>query len=162
VPPQLPLGEDAFLAALLPARLFVRTENDVASQRDRNLLAVSVFTADDDEVSVAALGELALDARHPGAAGAAVGAGRVQEDAGVAHEFAAVGALAPLVLDGQVIVLVLLVGGDVAVAVAADVQHTVLRGEDFLRVVALAVAEPGREAGEVLAVEEFDLFGGTG
>ena len=110
----------------------------------------------DDQVADAALGELALDRRHPGAARAAVGAGRVQEDAGVAHELAAVGPLAPPVFDDQVIVAVRLLGGDVAVAVAGDVEQAVRDAEDLARVVALRVLEPGGEAGQVLAVEEAD------
>ena len=78
--------------------------------------------------------------------GAAVGPGRVQQDAGVADVLAAVGLLAPLVLDDQVIVAVLLVGGDIAEAVAGDVQHAVVDAED-LRGSSLGVLEPGREAG---------------
>src|SRR5438552_1881839 len=52
--------------------------------------------------------------------------------------------------------------GVLAEALAADVQDAVSHGEDLLRVVALAVAEPGGPAGEVLAVEELDGFGGSG
>ena len=39
-----------------------------------------VLAADQDQVADAALGELALDRRHPRPAGPAVGPGRVQED----------------------------------------------------------------------------------
>ena len=153
----------ARLAALLPARPLVRAEDDVARELHRDRLARRVLAADDDQVADAALGELALDRRHPGAAGAAVGAGRVQQDAGVPHVLAAVGPLPPLVLDDQVIVAVLLLGGDVAEAVAGDVEHAVLDAEDLARVVGLRVLEPGGQAGQVLAVEEGgDLLGLSG
>ena len=54
------------------------------------------------------------------------------------------------------IVAVLFFGGDVAVAVAADVEQAVLHREDLARVVVLRVLEPGCQAGQVLAVEEGD------
>ena len=118
-PPELPVGEDPRLAPLLPARPLVGPEDRLARELHGDRLALRVLAADDDQVADAALGELALDRRHPRTAGAAVGPDRVQEDAGVAHELAAVGPLAPLVLDDQVVVAILLVGGDVAEAVAA-------------------------------------------
>jgi hypothetical protein len=93
VPPELAVREGADLAAGLPARAFVGTEDRLRLDRDGDFLACFVFAADDDEVADAALGELAFNARHPRAAGAAVGADGVQEDAGVAYELAAVGFL---------------------------------------------------------------------
>src|SRR5262249_37190698 len=133
-------------------------EDDVAGDLHGDDLALVVLAADDDEIADAALGELALDARHPRAlAGTAVGADGVQQDARVAHILAAVGALAPLVLDRKMIIAILLVRGDVAVAVARDVQHLVGDAEDLAGILTLGVAEPGGEAGQVLAVEENDL-----
>src|SRR5439155_25320229 len=49
-----------------------------------------------------------------------------------------------------------LVGGDVAVAFAGDVNHAVVDGEDFVGVFALGGFQPCREAGQVFAVEEVD------
>src|SRR5439155_21650604 len=133
------LGEDAFFAALRVAGALVGADGDVAGEADRDDLALGVLAADDDEVADAALSELALDARHPGAAGAAVRAGGVQEDARVANVLAAVGAPAPFVFHDQVIILVRLGGGDVAEAVAGDVQEAVLHGEPLARVFALGI-----------------------
>ena len=62
-------------------------------------MSLFVLAADNDQVADTSLRELAFDARHPDAADAAVGAHPVQENARVADVFAAVGSLAPLVLD---------------------------------------------------------------
>src|SRR5207248_2594413 len=123
---------------------------------DRDDFALAVLAADHDEVADAALGQLALDRRHPRPAGAAIRPGRVQEDAGVADELAAIGALAPLVFDADAVVLVVLVGGDIAVPFARDVQDALAHGEDALGIFASAPLEPGGQPGQVLAVEELD------
>ena len=84
---------------------------------------------------------------------------------GVADGLAAVGPLAPSVLDDHPIVAIGPLGGEVAEAVAGDVELAVVGdAEDAPGVVAAGILEPGREAGEVLAVEEADdlarAFGG--
>src|SRR5262249_47938869 len=93
-PPELAFREDSALASFLPARLLVRPENDVAGELNRNGLLFVVLPSDRYQVGIAPLGKLALDAGHPRAAGAAVGADAVEQNAGVAHELAAVGLLA--------------------------------------------------------------------
>src|SRR5262249_21382551 len=75
---------------------------------------------------------------------------------GIAHELAAVGPLAPLVLDDQVIITVLPVGGDVSVAIAGDVEEAAGDPEHPAGIVALGVLEPGGQAVEIAAVEEPD------
>src|SRR5262245_10519057 len=50
-PPQLPIREDARLAAFLPARPFVRTEDDVASELHRNGLLFVVLAANHDQIA---------------------------------------------------------------------------------------------------------------
>src|SRR5262249_60704647 len=107
------------------SRPVVGTQYGATRQPPGDRLAVRLLSPDDDQVADASLGELALDRRHPGTACAPVGSGRVQEDAGIAHELAAVGPLAPLVLDDQVIIAVLPVGGDVSVAIAGSVEGAV-------------------------------------
>src|SRR5262249_43384321 len=46
--------------------------------------------------------------------------------------------------------------GDVAEAVARDVQHAFLDAEDLARVLALRVLQPGGESFQVLAIEQAD------
>src|SRR5262245_26297279 len=77
-PPELAAVEDARRAALIPARLPVGADGDVAGELHGNDLLLGVPAADGDEVADTALGELALDGRHPGA-GPAVRPGGVQE-----------------------------------------------------------------------------------
>src|SRR5262249_14894796 len=104
-PPELPVaGEGPRGAALGPPRPVVGADGDIGREPDGDGRALRVLAADDDEVADAPLRELALDRRHPGAVGVAVGAGRVQEDAGVPHRLAAVGLLAPLVLHHQPVI----------------------------------------------------------
>ena len=75
----------------------------------------------------------------------------MQENAGVADVLAAVGALAPLVFDGEMVVAIFPGGGDIAEAVAREMQHAVLDHEDAARVGVLGVLEPGGQAGEIFA-----------
>ena len=143
-PPELTVsGEDPWLPPFLPPRPFVGPEDDRTGESHGDRLPFGVLAADDDQVAHATLGELALDRRHPHAPGPAVRAGRMQQDAGVPDELPAVGPLAPLVFDDQVIIAIRLLGGDVAVAVAGDVQHAVRDPEDLAWVLVLRVLEPG-------------------
>ena len=84
-PPELPVGEDPRLAPLLPARPLVGPEHGLAREPHGDRLAVRVLAADDDQVADAPLGELALDRRHPRAAGAAI---RARSRAGGCRSFA--------------------------------------------------------------------------
>src|SRR5262249_18250128 len=97
------------------------------------------------------------------AAGAAIRPDRVQQDAGITHVLAAVGLLAPPVLDDEAIIAILLVGGDITVAVAGDVQNALLDAEDLARIVPFGVLQPGRQTLQVLAVEQTEgVPGGNG
>src|SRR5581483_10578241 len=111
-PPQLTPGrrERLDLATFLPALAFlIRAPFDFCRERDGNSGSVLVLAANEDQVADAALRQLTFDARHPYAVGAAIGPHGMQKNAGVADILAAVSALAPLVLDGQVVVLVFLI-----------------------------------------------------
>ena len=96
---------------------------DVAVNFTGMTFARLVLAADDDQVADAALGELALDRttsrcrrrRRPGRSRAA-GCPELRTYLPPSVRFA------PLILDDQVIVAVRLVGGEVAEAVAADVE----------------------------------------
>src|SRR5262249_59830751 len=86
----------------------------------------------------------------------------VQQDAAIARGLLAwrPGLLAPLELRDQVVVAVLLLRNEAAEHLAGHVDHTVMNGEYFLRIVVLAVAfEPGVEVGQVRAVEQADGAG---
>src|SRR5207237_8951981 len=86
-PPELAPGRREGLdgAALLPTvALPVRAEFRLGRDPDGNDFARRVLAPDDDQVADTPLRKLALDRRHPGAAGPAVGAGRAQQDAGLA------------------------------------------------------------------------------
>ena len=65
-----------------------------------------VLSPDRDQIDDAPLSELAFDRRHPRAAGASIWTRRMQENARVSHELAAVSPLSPLVLHDQMIVAV--------------------------------------------------------
>ena len=145
-PPELPVGEDPRLAPFHPARPLVWPQDRLARELNG------------DRRALASLPRMAIRSpTHPWASwhsidaihvpiGAAVGADRVQEDARVAYILAAIGPLAPLVFHDQVIVAIFLVGGDVAEAVASDVEQAVCDPKHPARVVVLRVLEPGGEA----------------
>src|SRR3954469_15587668 len=103
-PPELSAGESLRRAALRPSRPLVGPEDHVAREPHRDGRPSRLSPRDDDQVADAPLRELALDRGHPGAARAAVGSGRMQQDAGVAHRLAAVGPFAPTVLHDQAVV----------------------------------------------------------
>src|SRR5207237_626671 len=139
-----------------PTWALVGAQYDIAGKLDGNHLLILALATNHNQVADAPLGQLAFDARHPGPTGATIGANSVQEDAGVADVFAAVGLLSPLVLDCQVIITVLLVRGEIAIAVSRNVQQAILDRENPAWICALAIFQPGVQAGQVLAVEERD------
>src|SRR5581483_4783008 len=128
-----------------------------------------VLAFDEDEVAGAALDHLALDRFEPDPAGGAVFADAMEQDAAVARRLFSrrPGLVAPLELDHEVIVLVLLLGHEAAVNLAGNADHAVRHAEDLERIVVLAerlVAFLFRtqicvEVGQVLAVEHLDLLG---
>ena len=145
-PPELTTGEDRGDATRFPSRPVVGTEDDFTGELHGNFDSPVVLSPDRDQVANAPLRELAFDRRHPGAPCAAVGSRRVQEDARVPHELAAIGPFAPPVLDDQMIIAVVLSRGNVSLAVAADPQQSVLDAEDSTWVGSLRVFHPGARA----------------
>src|SRR5262249_16884054 len=116
-----------------------------------------VLAFDENDVAGAAFDHLALDRFHPDATGRAVFADAVQEDAAIASGVLAwrPGLLAPFELGNQVIVVGLGVSDEAAEDLPGDMDHAIVHGEDFFRIVVLALAaKPGVEAGQVLAIEE--------
>src|SRR5436190_18745484 len=116
--------------------------------------------ANHEEVAGPALDDLELDGFRPDL----VLAPHVKEDAAVARGLLArrPRRLAPLELGLQEVVLVLLLGREIAEFLAADVDGAVLDAEDLVRVVVLSLGlQPGIEAGEILAVPEV-VVGGRG
>src|SRR5207302_5014056 len=89
-PPELALAEDARFATFFPTWVAVGSEDDLTGQLNGNRFLFVILAANHNQVADAALRQLAFDGGHPGAAGTAIGADAVEEDAGVTHEFAAV------------------------------------------------------------------------
>ncbi len=86
----------------------------------------------------------------------------MQEDAAVARGLRAgsMGLLAPLELDDEVVILVLLLGDEAAKNLSRDSDRPVLYAKDVFGVLVLAeLRQVGVEARQVLAVEELDRFG---
>ena len=117
-----------------------------------------VLAPDRNQVAVASLGKLALDAGHPGAAGAAVRTNGMQQDAGVADVLATIGLLAPPILYEQVVIAVGLLGRGITEAVARDMELSVGHAKYVARIGTLGVLEPGGQACKILAVEELNRF----
>jgi hypothetical protein len=80
----------------------------------------------------------------------------VQQDSRVTDILAAVRPLAPFVFDDQMIVAVLLVRGDVAVPLARQTDLPIRDLEYLPWIFALRVFEPGRQAGQIPAVEKLN------
>src|SRR5262249_50280455 len=138
-PPELPTREDLGHSPFLPARPLVGAEHDLTGETHGDDFLLLIATTDGDEVADTPLGQLALDARHPGATRSAVRPDGVEEDAGVADVLTPVCLLAPLELDDQVIIAVFLLGGEVAEAIPTDVDHPLTDPEHLARVLAFGV-----------------------
>ena len=76
-PPKLAVGEDPRLTPFQPPRPLVWPQDCLARERNGDRLAVRVRASNGDQVADTTLGELALDRRHPLAAGAAIRPDRV-------------------------------------------------------------------------------------
>ncbi len=97
------------LAAVLPARPLVGPENDLGLVSRTGIVPppaslprITIRSPTQPWASWHSIDDIHVPPAPPS------GPGRIQEDAGVAHELAAVGPLAPLVFDDQVIVAVCL------------------------------------------------------
>jgi hypothetical protein len=143
--PELLAGIGGGLAVRIPAGVLVFGHAGQARERAREWAAVGLGAPDHDQVALAALGELALDRRHPQAPGRAVGTDRVEQHAGVPHA----GGLGPLptpaILDRKVVVAVGPLRGHVAHVFIAAPQHAVFEAEHALRIVVAGLLEPLRE-----------------
>ena len=81
------------------------------------------------------------------------GQGYIGQGLGIADILAAVGPLTPFVFHAQVIVAILLVRRDVAVPLARETDHPIGHLEYLPRIVTLGILQPGRQAGQIPAVE---------
>ena len=145
------------LAPLFPDNLGAAAFNGLGRKRDGNVAAVGPLALNHEQVAGAAFDDLGFDAAHENATKAPVGLDTMDDNAGIPGicRPRRPSAAAPTILDHQVIILVALLGRDLAKSIARDMEHTVFNGEDLAGIFVLGIAEPSIKAVEVLAVEQF-------
>jgi hypothetical protein len=111
-------GHGLAWGACFPDFFLVAVERELSGERSRELCAVCELRREHEDVADAALDDLRLDAGHPGVAVGSVRAVGVEEDA-VVLRFLFAGApslRAPFEFDDEMVVAVVFLRGDIAVA----------------------------------------------
>ncbi len=124
--------------ALFPDFLFIAVEHEFGGERSGDLRAIGELRREHEDVTHAALNDLRLDAGHPGVAVGTVRAVSMEEDAVVLGLlFASTPSLrAPFEFEDEMVVAVVFLRGDIAVAAAADVEGAVLgKGPDVFGII---------------------------
>ena len=131
-------GDGLAWRALFPNLLLIAIERELGGERSRELRAISELWREHEDVAHATFDDLRLDAGHPSVRVGAVRAVGVEEDAVVLGLLfaGAPGLGAPFEFEDEMVVSVVFLGGDVAIAATGDVEGAVLgKGPDVLGII---------------------------